>query len=139
SAGELDALDQVQRRVGRRWKQALRRAWESGDYRDIAPASEYIVSLLQGLRNASYFGPSGLAAHRAGPPPTGPPDVAIGPNHVGYEAVLPFVEQQRLGVTVPPGRAFYGASEQAAVKTVKAWLAEQGVTVPPVTHRRLGY
>lgn len=43
---------------GRNWKAMLRAAWMSGDYSDYA---DWAVQPLQYLRNASYFGPEGLA------------------------------------------------------------------------------
>jgi hypothetical protein len=57
---EHAALIETKRRIGRRWKAAVRHAWESGVYREIASADEDLPSVLQRLRNASYFGPSGL-------------------------------------------------------------------------------
>jgi hypothetical protein len=57
---EHAALIETKRRIGRRWKAAVRHAWESGNYREIASADEDLPSVLQRLRNASYFGPSGL-------------------------------------------------------------------------------
>lgn len=145
SAEEHAALADVQRRIGRRWKSALRLAWETGNYRDIASADEHVPSVLQRLRNASYFGASGLVAYKSNPvqPSTEQQRVVIelslAPGHAGYQARLPPEEQKRLGVTVPARRAFYGASERVAVKNVKTWLAEQGVACGRVTYRRLGY
>ena len=68
SEEEHAALIETKRRIGRRWKAAVRHAWESGNYRDIATADEDLPSVLQRLRNASYFGPSGLIKYGTGHP-----------------------------------------------------------------------
>ena len=60
---EKAALNRAWLEGGRTWKAKLRAAWMSGRYHDF---DERDASLLQGLRNASYFGPQGLVECGAG-------------------------------------------------------------------------
>ena len=54
---EIDAIHAFIKANGRCWKVALAKQWAEARYPGISPEH---VAALQGLRNASYFGPSGL-------------------------------------------------------------------------------
>lgn len=57
SSQEVLALSHARILGGRNWKQKLRDAWMMHDYRLYSPNC---LTDLANLRNASYFGPSGL-------------------------------------------------------------------------------
>lgn len=61
-----DALRLVRYTEGRQWKARLRHFWETGNY--PATYHEEITSILQHLRNAHWFGPTGLDKLRLGKP-----------------------------------------------------------------------
>ena len=53
-------LDHFAHLNGRRWKDALRKCWETGNY-----STSDCIQVLQRLRNAANFGPSGLIRYKA--------------------------------------------------------------------------
>lgn len=65
TAEQRTALDHLAAKLGRNWKRDLCLAWEASDYRSVPLADDNADSVLQGLRNASYFGPRGLVKYRA--------------------------------------------------------------------------
>lgn len=69
---QIEALELVRRREGRGWKASLRGWWESGKYPDYYDP-DTTRAILQQLRNAHWFGPTGLNKYRA--PKVLPPTV----------------------------------------------------------------
>ena len=57
---QMIALDHFAHLRGHRWKEELRKCWETGRY-----SASDCQHVLQGLRNDTNFGPSGLKRYQA--------------------------------------------------------------------------